>query len=222
MEIAERNAKQTDEAIGERYATSARGTRKSRRRGRGEAPVAETPAEPAAPAQEAPAPDQSMSFIANEENAQRVGFDKQSNLWKPHGSLEGGNATLAYGHKITDEEKASGVIKIGNESVRIDAGLTETQALKLLEQDTAIARDAVDSLVTVPLNANQKEALTSLVYNVGVGSFKKSAALRALNAGDMKTFREEAFGAKGWVNYKGHPGGLKARRKREEDKFFGK
>ena len=83
--------------------------------------------------------------------------------------------------------------------------------------------DWLDGVVTADLNANQKAALTSLVYNVGQGSFKKSKALKALNAGDMDEFRKQAFSKEqGWVKSKGKfIEGLHNRRKKEQALFFG-
>lgn len=234
-EVALRNAKRTEDAIAAKWNMKPIEGRKARsgNRGRGPkaapaaAPQAETPVEPqAAPAaqQEAPAvwAEGTSKWLADMENDQRAGWDENAGKWTPHGSPEGGTATLAYGHKLTDAEVASGEIEIGGKKVKYEDGITEGQAQQLFQQDTAIARSAVESLVKVPLNADQKEALISLVYNVGVSSFKKSKALKALNKGDMETFREEAFGARGWINYEGHPGGLKSRRAKEERKFFGK
>lgn len=54
-------------------------------------------------------------------------------------------------------------------------------AEELLTRDTETAQSAVRSLVTVPLNQNQFDSLTSLVYNIGVGAFGKSTLLRLLN-----------------------------------------
>ena len=83
--------------------------------------------------------------------------------------------------------------------------------------------DWLDSVVTADLNANQKAALTSLVYNVGQGSFKKSKALKALNAGDMDEFKKQAFSKEqGWVKSKGKfVKGLHNRRQKEQALFFG-
>jgi len=83
--------------------------------------------------------------------------------------------------------------------------------------------DWLDGVVTADLNANQKAALTSLVYNVGKGSFKKSKALKALNAGDMDEFRSQAFSKnKGWVKSKGKfLKGLYNRRMKEQALFDG-
>jgi lysozyme len=40
----------------------------------------------------------------------------------------------------------------------------------------------IDAQVKVPLNSNQRAALISFVYNIGVGAFSKSTLLRMLNA----------------------------------------
>ena len=83
--------------------------------------------------------------------------------------------------------------------------------------------DFLDGVVTADLTANQKAALTSLVYNVGRTSFKKSKALKALNAGDMDEFKKQAFSKEqGWVKSKGKfVKGLHNRRQKEQALFFG-
>lgn len=73
------------------------------------------------------------------ENSVREGFDEQTQTWKPHTSVEGGRPTIAYGHKLTDEEIQAGVINVGGQPISIDQGLTEEQATALLEQDIAAA-----------------------------------------------------------------------------------
>lgn len=62
--------------------------------------------------------------------------------------------------------------------------ITEAQASSLLADDVGTAEDAVNSLVKVPLNQAQFDALVSFVYNIGVGAFRRSTLLRLLNAGD--------------------------------------
>lgn len=62
--------------------------------------------------------------------------------------------------------------------------ITETEGLDLLKQDAATADAAVARLVTVPLNQNQHDSLTSLIYNIGEGNFTSSTLLKKLNAGD--------------------------------------
>jgi lysozyme len=73
--------------------------------------------------------------------------------------------SVGYGHQITGRE-------------------TTSDPDALLDQDIADAEAAVARLVAVPLTANQRAAITSLVYNIGVGRFASSTLLRRLNAGD--------------------------------------
>lgn len=62
--------------------------------------------------------------------------------------------------------------------------LNPTQEQALLGQTVAPYADAVRNAVDVPLTQNQFDALTSFAYNIGVGAFEGSSALRKLNAGD--------------------------------------
>ena len=59
---------------------------------------------------------------------------------------------------------------------------------KLLE-----ANEYIDRLVTYKLNKHQRNALVSLVYNIGPTTFKNSAALKHLNRGHINLFLIEAF-----------------------------
>lgn len=81
-----------------------------------------------------------------------------------------GNLTIGYGH----------VIRPGERFDRI----SESQALQILANDAAVAEDAIDRLVSVPLTQSMFDALVSLVFNWGEGNFAQSSHLRRLNAGD--------------------------------------
>ena len=52
-----------------------------------------------------------------------------------------------------------------------------------MAQDVQPVRKEIERAVTVPLNTHQLDALTSFVFNSGLGSFKQSHLLRDLNAG---------------------------------------
>lgn len=78
--------------------------------------------------------------------------------------------TIGYGH--TGPDVKPGMV------------ISEARALELLESDMAWASEAVDTLVTVPLNEAQHAALTSWVFNVGAGAARTSTLIRKLNAGD--------------------------------------
>ncbi len=66
---------------------------------------------------------------------------------------------------------------------RFLGGITRDQAFDLLRSDVAIAEQAVNTYVTVPLTQAQFDALVSFTYNLGSGNFKNSDLLKKLNAG---------------------------------------
>ncbi len=63
-----------------------------------------------------------------EENGIGEGFNKDSKKWLPYASKEGGNKTIAYGHKLTNEEVRKGTYS---------KGITEQQAEELFNKDLA-------------------------------------------------------------------------------------
>ena len=74
----------------------------------------------------------------------------------------GGKATIGYGH----------LIKAGE---NFDKGVSFSEAEMLLLDDVVEAEKAVVRLLDkVPLSGSQCDALTSLVYNIGVGAFENS------------------------------------------------
>ena len=130
------------------------------------------------------------------------------------------------GYYATDDEKARGIVTVGYGSThRVGHGekITEEQANQFLIEDMMEAQDAVDRLVTIDLNPNQRAALTSLVFNVGQGNFAKSKALVALNTGDFDSFKREAFGENDGFVYSGGVKlpGLVNRRSEEQAMFTG-
>ncbi len=79
--------------------------------------------------------------------------------------------TIGYGHLLKNGEWWDNI--------------TEAFAEDLLRQDLAIAENAVNKYVLVPVSQNQYDALVSFVYNVGAGAFKNSTLLKKLNSGDI-------------------------------------
>lgn len=75
--------------------------------------------------------------------------------------------------------------------------ITTAEAERLLIADLAKAEAAIDEHVTVRLNANQKMALTSFIYNVGTAGFASSHALQVTNEG---RFEETAAEMLRWVH----------------------
>jgi lysozyme len=66
--------------------------------------------------------------------------------------------------------------------------ISEATAEKLLKEDLVYAEIVVNTLVKVPLNQNQFDALVSFAYNVGQGSFGYSTLLKRLNSKEDSVF----------------------------------
>jgi len=94
-----------------------------------------------------------------------------------------GLPTIGVGHLLTKSELSSGKIVINGAAVQYDVGLSDSQVLNLLKQDMTPAAQVVTNKVTVPLNQNQFDALTSFTFNVGGAAFSGSTLLKLLNQG---------------------------------------
>lgn len=112
-----------------------------------------------------------------------------------------------------------GTIKYPN-GVRVKRGDTCTleQAKSYMKHDLIEFEHTVNSLVKVPLNQNQFDALVSLTYNIGSGAFKSSTLLKKLNLSDYKGAADQ-FDV--WVNAGGkRMQGLANRRAKEKSLFL--
>lgn len=83
----------------------------------------------------------------------------------------GGELTIGYGHVIRDHEKTYLTY------------VNQNQARQLLHNDLHRFENAVNKLVTVPLEQHQFDALVSFAFNVGPGNLERSTLLKKLNAG---------------------------------------
>ncbi|WP_442109158.1 lysozyme [Pseudomonas sp. NUPR-001] len=98
-----------------------------------------------------------------------------------------GLRTLAY-------RDAVGVWTIGygaTRGVKPGMSVTKEQAERMLLNDVQRFEPEVSRLVTVPLNANQWDALLSFTYNLGAANLESSTLLRKLNAGDYAGAAEQ-------------------------------
>ena len=156
------------------------------------------------------------------ENSSGAGL--RDSKWYGHDSLEGGTQTIAYGHKLTDEEVKQGFIEINGEQVDYRKGLTQEQAEAVLNKDAKWAEThAVASLKKVGLDGDEGkvEALTSLIYNVGSGAWGKSKAKQYLEAGQVEDFMHEAFSEEvGFVKVNGEKLRGLVRRRAAEAQLF--
>ena len=104
------------------------------------------------------------------------------------------------------------------EGVKLGMRWTEAEATDGLRRELAKHEAAVARLVTVDINQNQFDALTSFSYNCGVGALAKSTLLKRLNKGDVSG-AAQAFHA--WNKGGGRVlNGLVARRAREAALFM--
>lgn len=94
------------------------------------------------------------------------------------------------GDKLKAYQDANGVwtIGYGHTGPDVHSGLTWTEdtARAMLKHDMLTADNDVLSLVAVPLNQNQYDALASFDYNLGHGHVEGSTTLHKLNAGDYQ------------------------------------
>lgn len=111
-------------------------------------------------------------------------------------------------------------IGVGHTGPEVHMGQTITaqQSSDLLRRDLGTAEKAINSLVSVPISQNQFDALVSLVFNIGVGAFKKSTLLRKLHARDYDGARAQ-FAV--WNHAGGKPNAALTTRRRAEALLFG-
>lgn len=95
--------------------------------------------------------------------------------------------------------------------------ITAAKSTQLLLQDLATAERAIDNNVTVPLTQNQYDALCSLIFNIGAGSFASSTIKKKLNSGDTSG-AADAFLM--WKRAGNNPDILLPRRQRERELFL--
>ncbi|RIY36014.1 hypothetical protein CKF58_06385 [Psittacicella hinzii] len=116
-----------------------------------------------------------------------------------------GIQTIGYG--ITDKE----VLR------KYKDGMDEQVASNLLFLELNKFARLIEPLILTPLGANQKAALYSFVYNVGLGNFKQSTLLKLINQNKLDLAAKE-FDR--WVYAKGQKlPGLVNRRKAERELF---
>ena len=63
-------------------------------------------------------------------------------------------------------------------------GITEERATELLMTRVNTTQQVLNDTITVTLNQNQFDALTSFVYNIGTGAWRSSTLRRLLNQGN--------------------------------------
>lgn len=145
-----------------------------------------------------------IDLLKEAENANQKGFN--NGKWLPHKSVEGGNDTIAYGHKLDDKEQAGNFIRMpdGTRKFLKDGGLTEEEALVLLQGDIAehraIAEVEWDSANPdnpfSSLQPRDQDILTELTFNIGTlnnkkGKFGWPELAKGIESGDVDKIKKE-------------------------------
>lgn len=95
--------------------------------------------------------------------------------------------------------------------------ITEQQADEMLVEELYEYENYINTLVNVPLNQSQYDALVSWVYNLGSSNLQASTLLKVLNAGDYDNVPEQIMR---WNKAGGKVlEGLTRRRQAEADLF---
>jgi len=108
------------------------------------------------------------NIVKQAENGIRNGYDPKADTWSPHKSAEGGNDTVAYGHKLLNEEQSGQYVLIGNKKVKFN-NLTTDMAHQLYEQDWKKHEAAAKQWLGDGwnnLNRGQQLIATELAFNV--------------------------------------------------------
>jgi lysozyme len=89
------------------------------------------------------------------------------------------------------------------------ATVTKEEAYKLFQRDSQEFLDAINELITVTLTGKQIAALTSWIYNCGIGALEESTLRKVINAGGTTSEVQAQFMR--WTN-----GGLEGLVRRRE------
>jgi len=118
------------------------------------------------PVKVSPSPTYDPSFIKEVKEAENsVNAGWRNNKFYPYPSVEGGTATIGYGHKLTNSESRTG---------KFSSGLTKSEATALLLKDLRDSEDRLKRHLRLKygvdyntLKLNQKEILLDFTFNIG-------------------------------------------------------
>lgn len=128
--------------------------------------------------------------------------------YKDPGSKNGLPITIGYGSTMYED----------GTKIRIGDGITKDKALAMLKWEVK-NKSSVLRGMNLPLNQNQFDALTSFIYNVGVGAFEKSTLLKKIRRNPNDPDIRNQFNR--WIYNDGKVlEVLVERRKKEADLYF--
>ena len=118
-------------------------------------------------------------------------------------------------NKAYKDTKGIWTIGVGHTGPEVKEGLvwTDQQVLDQLAKDVAITEECINRVVRVQISQNMFDALSSFIFNVGIGAFEKSTMLKKINLGD--------FGGAGMEFDRWHiPPEITSRRNSEKAQFL--
>jgi lysozyme len=115
--------------------------------------------------------------------------------------------TIGYGHTS----------QAGAPKVRPGMVVSEAEAREILAVDAAMFAEGVRTALTREVSPQQFSALVSFAYNVGIGAFRRSSVLKAVNEGRFEAVPERL---KLWVKADGRRLEGLARRRQAEAELF--
>lgn len=125
------------------------------------------------------------------------------------------------GCRLEAYRDVAGILTIGyghTRGVHPGMRITQAEADNLLESELRDYERGVDALVKVPISADQRAALVSFAYNLGLHALAGSTLLHHLNAGHLALAAAEF---PKWDRAGGHEvPGLRARRLAEQEIFL--
>ena len=105
--------------------------------------------------------EKAVAFIAKFEGLRLEAYEDVVGVW----TIGYGTTVLPNGAKVCEGMSCS-----------------EIEAKAYLIRHVRDLNEKLSAMLLVPLNDNQRIALLSLVYNIGVGAFQKSTLLKQLNS----------------------------------------
>ena len=148
--------------------------------------------------------DSLIEFLKDEEGYSDKGYD-----------IGDGKITIGWGHAED----------VGDSQYEVGQKISKQEAEKLLRQDVKVASDALNRIlnkwesegIKVDINQDMYDAMTSMAYNMGIGSFRMSDFIQLVKRGKMDKAKEKIKSTSSQMFNK-YPG-LKKRRKKESEMF---
>lgn len=103
-----------------------------------------------------------------------------------------------------------GTTRINGQPVKAGMTITEDRAIQLVQQEVNRLWSQIESIVKVPINDNQMNALVDFAYNLGFNALKTSTLMKYVNESKFEKAADE-FGRWVFAGGKVLPGLVKRR-----------